>query len=78
MLTEVTVNVLVKVLAMLFKGGIGGSIANTFSMKYRYWFWQYIISKSIVNNPIHHYINILVIIYDNKLIITSLYIITSS
>ena len=41
MLAEVSLKVSVNVLAMLSKKRIGGSIGNTFLMKYRY--WQYFL-----------------------------------
>ena len=39
-LAEVSVKVLVKVLAILSKKSIDGSIGNTFLMKYRYRYWH--------------------------------------
>jgi len=36
---NVLLKVLVKVWDILFIAGLGKSIANTFFMKYRYWYW---------------------------------------
>ena len=52
MLTEVSV----KVLVILSKKSIGGSIGNTFQMKYLYLYWQYFLKVLIVNNPDQDYI----------------------
>ena len=54
--------VLVKVLAILSKKSIGGSIGNTFLTKYRYRYWQYflkVLFTTLVNRLLFQLIQII-------------------
>ena len=54
LLAEVSVKVLVKVLAIISLKNIVGSISNTFLIKYRYWYWQYFLKVLLTTLYIHY------------------------
>ena len=56
--------VLVKMLRILSITSVGGSIGNTFLMKYRYQYWQLVL-KVLLTTLLCYYINILIIVINH-------------